>query len=401
MDIVRILDRVPRWLRDAILAVTRGRGPLGAVYDRVVHRFVSADIPQPPPSGSERVRLLIGPANEVGQGYRWARAVERSFAGVDAVAVMGSGGGSGGRADLRVPQAVYLRSRAWHDAFEEALARRTHVLIESARPLLGRRYGSDAFAEAARLRAAGVAVAMIFHGSDIRPPARHAADEPWSPYRDRQMPSALLGDQAERNLARLRRDGIPVFVTTPDLLAYVPEATWCPVVVSPADWQGGRSEPRAGRPLVVVHAPSSALIKGTHLIEPIVQRLAAEGLIEYRRVSGMPAAAMPGVYADADVFLDQFRIGGYGVAACEALASGRLVIGHVGADTRARVREQTGFELPIVEATVDRLEVVLRAIAADPDAFAALRRAGPEYVDAVHDGRRSAQALAGFLGLSA
>jgi hypothetical protein len=400
MDLVRILDRAPRRVRDAVIGVTQGRGPLGAVYDAVAHRYRAEDIPLPPPSGSKPVRLLIGPANEVEQGYQWARAVERSHPGVEAVAMMGfDPGGYQVRADVRVPESVYLRSRAWHDAFEAALFGRTHVLIESALPLLGRRYRSDAFAEAARLRIAGVAVAMIFHGSDIRPPARHAADEPWSPYRDSRMPSVLLADRTERTLARLRRDGIPAFVTTPDLLRYVPEATWCPVVVTPSDWRAARPEPRAGRAPVVVHAPSSARIKGTHFIEPVVRRLADEGVVEYRRVTGLPAREMPGVYAEADVVLDQFLIGSYGVAACEALASGRLVIGHVDEATRGLVRERTGIELPIVEATVDTLDAVLRAIARDPELFAEHRRAGPEFVEAVHDGRRSAAALAGFLGL--
>lgn len=401
MDVLGILDRAPRWVRDAVIGVTQGRGPLGAVYDRAVHRFNAADIPQPPATGSQPVRLLIGPANEVEQGFQWARAVERSYDGVDAVAVMGFDPGNYGvRADLRIPEAVYLRSRAWHDAFEAALLRRTHVLIESALPLLGRRYRSDAFAEAARLREAGVAVAMIFHGSDIRPPARHAADEPWSPYRDRRMPSALLADRTGRTLSRLRRDRLPAFVTTPDLLRYVPGATWCPVVVSPADWRTERPAPRPGTPPVVVHAPSSARVKGTHLIDPVARRLAAEGVIDYRRVEGLPATAMPGVYAEADVVLDQFLIGSYGVAACEALASGRLVVGHVDEATRALVLAETGTDLPIVEATVDDLEAVLRAIARDPDAFAENRRAGPDFVEAVHDGRRSALALSGFLGLS-
>ncbi len=43
----------------------------------------------------------------------------------------------------------------------------------------------------------------------------------------------------------------------------------------------------------------------------------------------MPADAMPEVYGGADIVLDQFPLGTYGVAACEALVAGRLVVSHV------------------------------------------------------------------------
>ncbi len=99
--------------------------------------------------------------------------------------------------------------------------------------------------------------------------------------------------------------------------------------------------------------------------------------------------------------LDQFVLGIYGVAACEAMASGRLVMSHVDEFTRSQVRERTGLELPILEATVESLEAELRKAAADPSAFDEFRTAGPAFVDTIHDGRRSAQAMAPFLGLDA
>ncbi len=124
-------------------------------------------------------------------------------------------------------------------------------------------------------------------------------------------------------------------------------------------------------------------------------------VIEYRQIVDVPHASMPAFYADADIVLDQFLLGSCGVAACEAMASGRLVMGHVDELTRARVRELTGLELPVHEATVETLEAELRRAAAEPEAFATLRTAGPGFVGAVHDGRRSAAALATFLGVSA
>jgi hypothetical protein len=110
---------------------------------------------------------------------------------------------------------------------------------------------------------------------------------------------------------------------------------------------------------------------------------------------------MPDFYANADIVLDQFVMGSYGVAACEAMASGRLVMSHVDDYTRAQVRERTGRELPVHEATIESLETELRRAVAEPEAFEAFRTAGPVFVEAVHDGRSSAAAMAPFLGLSA
>lgn len=202
------------------------------------------------------------------------------------------------------------------------------------------------------------------------------------------------------NAALAAKAGVPVFVSTPDLLQWVPEATWCPVVVDPARWRVAAVTKSSPTLPVVAHAPSHKWLKGTALIEPMLRRLSAEGVIEYRQIIGVPHALMPAFYADADIVLDQFVLGIYGVAACEAMASGRLVMSHVDADTRTQVREMTGLELPVHEATVDSLETELRLAAAQPDAFEALRTAGPAFVESVHDGRRSAAALAPFLGLS-
>ena len=62
------------------------------------------------------------------------------------------------------------------------------------------------------------------------------------------------------------------------------------------------------------------------------------GLVDYTPLRDVPWSEMPGVIASADIVLDQFALGGYGVAAVEAMASGRAVVGHVrtrGAGARA------------------------------------------------------------------
>jgi hypothetical protein len=108
---------------------------------------------------------------------------------------------------------------------------------------------------------------------------------------------------------------------------------------------------------------------------------------------------MPDVYRTADIVLDQFRLGDYGVAACEAMAAGRIVIGHVSQDVRERVRALTGRDLPIVESRFANVGETVRAVMTDPDTARARARHGITFVSDVHDGVRSADVLADFLGI--
>lgn len=402
LEAVTLLDRAPDGLRRLAYRIAAGQGVLGRLADAARFRFSEDEVPLLPQRSDAAVRLLIGPANSAGQGYQWARAVERNLPGVAAIAMFGIPADPfQPDVDLRVPVAVYQRSVSWHAAFEEYLAQQTHVIWESGLPLIGRRYGSDVAREITQLGERGVQGALLFHGSDIRPPSRHAAESRWSPFRNSSGPVHALEEGASRNAALAADSGIPVFVSTPDLLRWIPEATWCPVVVDSALWRSASARIRSIGPPVVAHAPTQKWMKGTDRIEPMLRRLSEEGVIQYRQIVGVPHASMPAFYADADIVLDQFLLGSYGVAACEALASGRVVMGHVDDFTRAQVWKRTGMELPVQEATVESLESELRRVAAEPSVSEAARKAGPAFVEAVHDGRRSAAAFAPFLGLSA
>jgi len=350
------------------------------------------------------LRLLVGPVNSAGQGYAWARAAERGLAGVGAVDLMMTTEGSerfGYPRDQSVPRAAYLTSKRWQRRQRAALAKRyTHVLAESGLGPFGQQPDVPTADALLRLQADGPKVALLFHGSDIRVPSEHALIEPASPFIDARYPGTDgLESNTLRNRALIAETGLPVFVSTPDLLRFAPGATWLPVVVDVEKWAAAGSTPPLGRERpVVVHAPSNAGLKGSELVAETMGRLHDEGVVEYREVRGVPSSEMPRVYGEADVVLDQFSLGIYGVATVEALAAGRLVLSHVREETRGHVAEAAGVELPVVETSAAELEARLREIAAAPERYRAIAARGPAFAREVHDGRRSAAALAGFLG---
>ncbi|GAA2188519.1 hypothetical protein GCM10009786_17950 [Leucobacter alluvii] len=128
-----------------------------------------------------------------------------------------------------------------------------------------------------------------------------------------------------------------------------------------------------------------------------MQRLNDAGLIEYQRISGIRHSEMRNVYREADIVLDQFRGGPYGVAACEALAAGRIVVSHVPEWDRKLTRELSGKELPIVQSAASELEDVIAEILSDPQKARENALKGPEFVRHWHDGRESGRVLAEWL----
>lgn len=386
-------NRLPAWVNALIDRIADApMSPVG----RVAARRLGTPEPRgtvPATTFDDRpLRVLIAPVNYSGQGRAWAHALESRQPDISArnMAVDVPGGFSFD-ADLVVPVATYHNDSDWQTRQFDAAVSATHVLIEAEEPPFGRMAGRSVRAQAEALVERGVNVAFIAHGTDVRLPARHLAANPWSHYADPAIYLPRAQVLAERNIRFLRESGAPVFVSTPDLLEDVPWAHWCPLVVDPERWAVARSMRRSG-PLRVAHAPSVSAVKGTALIMPTLERLAAEGLIDLRLIQGVPSAEMPAVFADADVVVDQVRIGSYGVAACEAMAAGCVVVGHVSERVRAHVATGAGMPLPVVEADPLSMERTIRDLAARPD-LAEVSAAGVEFVRRVHDGRLSASVL--------
>lgn len=361
--------------------------------------FSPDEMPPPPRVPEADIRLFIAPVNYAGQGWLWARAVSSHVPGAAAVnMVVRTRADFAHPADSVVPLGFYAASRSWQRKQRDAVTRGfTHVMIEAEKQPFGAILDESVSGQATRLKGRGVSVMMLCHGSDIRLPSRHIANNPDSPFLDSLQPvSSVLERTARDNRRLLDRLGVPVLVSTPDLLLDVPYASWLPVVVEPELWRVDEFPLQRDRP-VVAHAPSSGSVKGSELIDPILRELDSEGLLEYRRIEGVPFAKMPAAYRDADIVIDQVRLGDYGVAACEAMAAGRVVVGNVSPSARAFVREQTGLEVPVVQATAGGLDAVLRNVLQDRAGYQAVAKAGAAFASEVHDGRASAKVLEKFL----
>ncbi|HPU13532.1 MAG TPA: hypothetical protein PLQ19_07045 [Aeromicrobium sp.] len=341
-------------------------------------------------------RLLIAPANYAGQAHAWVAAVNRFVPEAAAQNLKENRlKGSYGN-DLVVDRARFQADLDWRNYWREhVFSAYTHVIVEAGLPVLGST--AMPLPEAvAQLRAGGLKVAMLAHGSDARIPSVHSANERWAQY-DGMDPAWVrnLEFVSRRNVAAYNSDSESVFLSTPGLLEFVPNGTWLPLVIDVEKWRSDSPVLAESLP-VVVHAPSSKQ-KGSHHIDPILAALQEEGLIEYRRVEGVPVDQMPQVYGTADLVVDQFGAADYGVAACEAMAAGRVVVSLISDHVREHISGHAGLELPIVQADPETLREVIIGLLANREQARSIGRASREFVETVHDGRLAAQVLADWL----
>ncbi|MDX3237758.1 glycosyltransferase [Streptomyces sp. ME03-5709C] len=344
--------------------------------------------------GETRVRLGLGPANYAGQGAAYAQAISRLNEDVSVEVVMNQRPES-----FDYPADVYVDALRLTDLdvqveqVHRIVGRYTHLLVDAFMPVFGLLNGDTVAGDLPALQRAGIKVGLLAHGSEIRHPGQHMERHEFSLFRDAPEGIARkLEKKAERNRRIAAECGLPLYVTTPDLLDDLPTASWAPLVVDVAAWASDHPVMERKRP-VVMHAPSKRWTKGTDRIMPVLTEMHDRGLIDFRLAEGIAWAQMQDLVKECDLVLDQFTTGSYGTFAVEAMAAGKPVVGYIS----DQVRAATDGALPIVGATPVTLREVLESLIEDREGTAAIGRASVDFAHTYHDGTWTAQVLSSFL----
>jgi hypothetical protein len=139
-----------------------------------------------------------------------------------------------------------------------------------------------------------------------------------------------------------------------------------------------------GEELIVAHAPTDRVIKGTQHVIEAVDALRDEGVaIRLDLVEGVTRDVALERLAAADLLVDQLRLGWYGTVAVEAMALGRPVLSYIREDEPED--NPFGADLPIVRTTSATLVDDLRALSADRGRLRELGVAGRAFVEEHHD----------------
>ncbi|MER7459754.1 glycosyltransferase [Micromonospora sp. NPDC126480] len=346
------------------------------------------------PLGQTRVRLGLGPANYAGQAAAFAQAICRDNPDVSAEVVMRRG-----PATFQYPADVYVNVDRLGEVavqveqVERVIGRYSHLVVDAFLPVFGFLNGDNIQGDLPALRRAGIKVAVLAHGSEVRHPLRHLERHEFSLFRDAPEGTVeRLTARVERNHRIAAEAELPLFVTTPDLLEDLPGATWVPQVVDVRAWASDEPVMQRRRP-VVVHAPSTRWTKGTDRILPVLSELDQQGAIELRLIENTPWAEVRELVRTADIVLDQFATGAYGTFAVEAMAAGRPVLAYLNESLHLRF----GANPPIVNATPGTLREVIESLLDDRERAAKIGAESVAYAREVHDGRRTAAAFADFL----
>lgn len=250
-------------------------------------------------------------------------------------------------------------------------------------------------------RRLGKRVAMTLYGDDVRLVDETLRRNAWSHLGLPEIGDRLVGRDGYKRamVAQLERQHVALFATNPDLLAFLPQdAQFLPYGhVDPA--AHCFMPPATGRPLRLVHLPTNRDVKGTSFFVEAVAQARASGLeFDFTLIENMPNNDALKVIAEADILLDQLRVGWYGGVAVEAMAMGKPVVAYLNPADRMLSPPALRAALPIIEASPETISAVLIRTLQEPCAQLAQRGVDARaYCTAWHDPLKVAgQVLAGY-----
>lgn len=337
------------------------------------------------------MRALLAPYNFAGQPVLVTRALRAR--GVDASHLLYAWKWRAGYFEYDDDRIVELNKGNWLRVqlrtLNEVMADRPDVIHLWNRSLLAPPGGFSFLSglDLPFLKAAGIPVVYRFTGYDLRRPTLEKELNPYSPLLHGY--EVNIDEEAQSHYLGHLRQWVDRFVVQdPEMRGYLPEADVIPrgLDLDAFDYVG--VEPTA-RPLIV-HAPSSRLIKGTEGVLAAVETLKARGLdFDFRLVERMSHARATEWYRRADVIIDGMRIGWYAVLGVEGMALGKPVVSYI----RPDLEDGLGRPLPVVSATLDTLADTLEGLIRDPQRRVEIGRHSRRFAEEVHDVRVVAASL--------
>lgn len=220
------------------------------------------------------------------------------------------------------------------------------------------------------IKKAGKKIVFTFQGTDARQKDYFIKHFGWGPYVHSYSHEDKINDDRRRTkIAKIAHFADHIFALNPDLMHILPSKT---TFLPYANVDVNKIKPIEHNPsdkIKILHAPSVRLTKGTDKIIQTVKKLSKDFPIELILIENMSHQKANKIYTEADIVIDQLRIGWYGGFAVETMA--------LGIPTIAYIRESDGKkfvpfynEIPIINANNRTLEKKLINLIQDP----ALRR---------------------------
>jgi glycosyltransferase involved in cell wall biosynthesis len=135
-------------------------------------------------------------------------------------------------------------------------------------------------------------------------------------------------------------------------------------------------------PVIIAHAPSAPVAKGTKYVLRAVENLRKEYKIEFVLIQNMPLSLALKTIRDCDIYVDQMIWGGYAVTSQQAMALGKPIVCYLKPVLSENLYPE---DIPVVNATVDNLEDKLAELIRNPSLRHELGKRSRHYVEKYHD----------------
>jgi len=136
-------------------------------------------------------------------------------------------------------------------------------------------------------------------------------------------------------------------------------------------------------------------IKCTHIYRPVIERLRREGyVIDLLEPTDIPNRDLRYVQVQADIFLDMLTYGFVGATAREAMMLGKTVVAYLRPEWMESMRREIpeyAAEFPVVNATPETIESVLRDLIDHPDTRREIGRRSREFAVKWHSDEAGAR----------
>lgn len=132
---------------------------------------------------------------------------------------------------------------------------------------------------------------------------------------------------------------------------------------------------------LIVHSPTAPVAKGTPFVLAAIEKLKSKNIpFEFILLKNLPNNEYQQALAKADIYLDQFIWGAYGVAAQQAMQMGKVVVNYL---TPHRI-EMYGPDCPIQNATINNLPDVLEKLILNTEERQKIAAASIKYYEQQH-----------------
>ncbi len=229
-------------------------------------------------------------------------------------------------------------------------------------------------------------------GSDIRISEIEIKDNPYFRSIVSNLPGYGRAEKSYKKQTEFAKAGF-VSIVSVGMLRYIKPDTFQKIFIVPqrlvlSDYQPVYPDPNKIKP-ILVHSPSNPVIKGTQRLINVIEKLQKKYEFDFKLVSGIPREENLKIIQKADIYLDQFIIGDYGMAALEAMALGKPVLCYI----KPSIIEQYPADFPVVNANLDNLESVLEPLINDGKLRNKIGKLGRKYVEKYHDAEKIAKQL--------